>query len=332
MRIPDGRLLPPAVAIAAGIAAAAWYGFVLVRRAGMLLARAYDQGFFQAVVWNVAHGHGFTAGFWPRSFLGLHFSPLLGVPAGLELLWPDARALSLLHALALGAAAPAAYLLLTAMLPARSESRIVAAALAAPLPAWLLVQQAAAADFHPEAIALPLLLLAGWAGLTGRTALLFGLAVAALAAREDQAYGALLLGVVLVAAGRVRAGAGLAALAAGWAMVVTAVVMPWLRGPVPSQVDYYAWLHGAGAGDVLAALLRPAGWLQVAAAIAGTAGLPLLRPLWLLAALPPIALDLLSSHDPQPTLGFQYGLPLVLPVLVAAAFGARAAIERGWFR
>src|SRR5439155_21489310 len=140
-------------------------------------------------------GHGFTSGFFPANFLGLHFSPLLALPAALELLWPDARLLALLNAAALGLSAPAAYLLLRAMLDERPGAAVAAAVLAAPMPLWLALQQAASSGFHTEALALPLVLTAGWAGLRGRSLLCWACALVAPSAREDQAYAAAVIGL-----------------------------------------------------------------------------------------------------------------------------------------
>lgn len=328
----SGRLARPGLAVLlAGAAAATWYGCVLARRQGMLLARAYDQAFFQAVVWNAGHGGGFRSGYWPASFLGLHFSPVLALPAAIELVWADPRVLSALHALAIGAVAPAAYLLLTAMLPEAPAARPLAAAVSAALPLSLLLQRAVVAEFHPEAIGVVAALLAGWAGLRGRHGAMAALALLALCAREDLAYAVLVVGLALVGLGRRAAGLGLAAGAGLWAVAVAGVVMPALRAGTDSQLSgYYAWLPGAQPAQVLTALAQPAGWLAVLAAVAGLCGLPLLRPAWLLAALPPLAGDLLSRHDPQPLLELQYGLPLVVPLVVAAGFGARALLASRW--
>ncbi len=334
------------MSLGAGAVASALFAWTLLRWAGGLLVPAYDTAFFQQVVWNLGHGGGFSSGFWPASFLGLHFEPLLVLPAALERAWPDARLLSILQAIALGATAPAAYLLLSALLrpPAPTGTletpgpgsrrategdgdrrRWVAAALAAPVPLWAAVQQAARAGFHTEALALPLLLLAGWAGLRGRTALCWALALLALTAKEDQAYAVAVLGALLLWHGPSRRqGAALAAVAIAYGAAVEWAVMPALRGGVTSQVDpYYRWLHTASPGQVAAALANPGGWLALAGIVAGLAGLPLLRPAWLALALPPLAADLLSAHHPQPELRLQYALPLVLPLLVAAGLAAR---------
>src|SRR5258706_106927 len=132
------RAVPPAaLPLVAGATAAAAFAWSLARRSDALLLPAYDTAFFQQVVWTLGHGRGFASGFFPASLLGLHFEPLLAAPALLELAWPDARLLGLLQAVALGAAGPAAYLLLDALLPGR---RLVAAVLAAPVPFWAALQ------------------------------------------------------------------------------------------------------------------------------------------------------------------------------------------------
>ncbi len=98
--------LPLLVAIAAGIGGFAWMAWLGWRRAEGLTTNAYDQAYFQQLVWSIGHGRGFHSSFNPGDFLGLHFSPLLVVPAFLELAWPDARVLTLLQAAALGADRP----------------------------------------------------------------------------------------------------------------------------------------------------------------------------------------------------------------------------------
>src|SRR5258708_1357222 len=115
------------------------------------LLPAYGTAFFQQVVWTRGPGGGFASGFFPASLLGLHMEPLLVVPALLERAWPDARLLGVLDAVALGAAAPAAYLFLDALLG--RPGGWLAAALAAPVPLWAETQWAAWAGFHTEALA-----------------------------------------------------------------------------------------------------------------------------------------------------------------------------------
>ncbi len=316
LRVPAG----------AAVLAFAFFAWTLMQRAEALQVPAYDTAFFEQLVWNLGHGGGLVSGFFPGSFLGLHFSPLLALPAALELAWPDARLLFLLDAAALALAAPAAYLLLRALLVDRPGAGVAAAALAAPLPLWLALQWAAKAGFHTEALGLPLVLLCGWAGLRGRWVLCWACALLALAAKEDQAYAVAVIGLLLAVHGPSRRqGIALAVGAAAWGAAVELVVMPALLGPVPSDLEsYYRWLHHPTAGQVAAAIAAPAGWLAFAGMVAAMAGLPLLRPAWLVLAGPPLLADLLSAHASQPELHLQYALPLVVPVLVAGGLGARA--------
>lgn len=327
--------LIPAASGALGVAAVAW---TLWQRASALQLTAYDTAFFEQVVWNLGHGHGFVTGFFaapgrtvPANFLGLHFSPLLALPAAVQLAWPDAHALSLLTALALGLSAPAAYLMLRALLGDRPGAPAVSAALAAGLPFWLAVQQAAHAGFHTEVLALPLALTAAWAGLRGRTLLCWACALLVLCAKEDQAYAVMVVGILLAVHGPSRRqGVAMAALAVVWAGAMELVLMPALRGAATTYdvANYYAWLHHPTAGRVLAALANGTGWLGFGAAVLAMAGLPLLRPAWLALALPVVLGDLLSADTPQSLLHLQYALPLVVPVMVAGGLGARTLLDR----
>jgi hypothetical protein len=318
------------VPLLTGAVAFAVIAWTLLQRSAGLSVSAYDTAFFEQVVWNLSRGRGFTSGFFGANFLGLHFSPLLALPAAVELAWPDARALALLQAAALGLSAPTAYLLLRALLGGRPGAPVAAAALAAVVPLWLALQQAASAGFHTEALALPLLLTAAWAGLGGRNILCWACALAALCAKEDQAYAVAVIGLLLAFHGPSRtSGVALVVVSVAWGAAVEFVVMPALRGPVRSDVaSYYSWLPHAGAGPIALAMANRDGWLGFAALIAGMAGLPLLRPAWLALALPPLAGDLLSAHPSQTILHLQYALPLVVPVLVAGGLGVRSVLDR----
>lgn len=321
------RVLPP---VAPALAAAAFFGAVsrvLLWRAERLQVPAYDSAFFEQLVWNLGHGRGFVSGYYGADFLGLHFSPLLLGPAAVERVWPDARLLALLGAAGLALSAPATYLFLRALLGDRG--RWLAAGVGAALPLTIAVQNAAGAGFHTEELALPLVLLAGWAGLRGRWWACWGCALLALCAKEDQAYAVAVVGLLLTRRGpQPRQGVALVAAAVAWAAVVVLLVMPALRGAIPSEVaSYYTWLRSASPTGLAAALARPAGWGVLLATIAGLAGLPLLRPAWLALALPPLLGNLLSAHATQPELHLQYGLPLVVPLAVAAGLGAERLLR-----
>lgn len=339
------RSLPALLVTASALAGLAWTAWLLMRKADGLATPSFDQAYFQQLVWQIANGHGFHSDFNPGDFLGLHFSPLLVVPAALQTMWSDARLLSLLQVTALAVAVPFAFLFFRAVFGSSRRATWLAAALAVPMPLWPVMQGIVRAEFHTEALALPLLFAAGWAGLTRRPAILWLSAVLALTAKEDQVYAVAAIGLAIVALAPGRLGSrprlhgvGLVALAIGWAVVVFGVVKPWFRAGAAYDTDaYYAWL-GGGFGllrlpfeqpeALLAILRRPDGWWTAILLVGVLAGLPLLRARWLLLLLPPLLANMLSKHDPQPALALQYGQMLVIPAVVAAAIGGRRSL--GW--
>lgn len=328
-------------AAAAGLIGALWSGSLLLTRAQGLTTTAYDLAFFQQLVWRIGHDGAWLTSFDDGSFLGLHFSPLLVVPALIQqLLGHDARWLTVIHAAAIGALAPATFLFARAALRPSRHAALVALGLSIPAPCWAISQEIARADFHPELVGIVLALVAGWAGLTGRVRTMWLLAALAVTAREDVAYAVLGAGLVVAAvAGHRRArrhGRLLSGAAVAWSLAVLGVIMPAIRGDaVVDTARYYAWL-GSGPEILLApftltnqivdAFTRPEPWFVVAGLGISLLGLPLLRPRWLLLVVPPLTATLLSRHLPQPFLLFHYPIILIVPALAATVMGGRRAL------
>ena len=328
-----------AVLGASGVAVA-WAATLLLRRVDGLGTGAYDLGFFQQVIWNVGTTGAWVSSFHDGSFLGLHFSPILVVPATIgAVLGHDARWLSLLHAIGIGALIPATFLFLRAAFHPGRWAVALAAGIAIPLPIWASMQWVIRSDFHPELAGVVLALLAGWAGLTGRPRAMWLLALVAMTTREDVAYAIAVVGLVVAVRGRGRMrqhGRVLVVAGIVWGTVVFAILMPWLRDGLPSDTArYYRWL-GDGAAiltapfripdRILGALTRPDPWFVVAGMLVAVGGLPLLRPRWFLPMVPPLLALFLSGHPPQAALLFQYPLLLVVPLLAATAMGGRRAL------
>ncbi len=342
---------PALLSVMAGLAATGWVAMLLIGRVDGLSATPYDLAFFQQVIWNVGTNGQWISSFHEGSFLGLHFSPILAVPALVErFVGADVRVLSLFHAAAVGAIVPAAFMFLRAALRPNRWAGALAAGLALGIPVWGAMQDVIRSDFHPEAAGVGLALLAGWAGLTGRPRAMWVFAILALATREDLAYAVGVIGLVVAGRGRGdlrRHGRILALVAASWAVVVFSLLMPWLRdGAVSDTAHYYAWL-GGGLGvlaapftmteRVVAALTRPEPWFVVAGMTVSLLGLPLVRPRWGVLVLPPLLALLLSNHRWQANVTLQYSLILVVPLLVSAGLGGRRAIVaatrlRRWWR
>ncbi|MEO5965689.1 MAG: DUF2079 domain-containing protein, partial [Candidatus Limnocylindrales bacterium] len=294
-------------------------------------------------MWRIGQNGQWVTSFANGSFLGLHFSPILWVWAMLErAVWSDARLLSVAHALSLALLVPAVFLFIRAALRPSRLAPVIAAGLAVMVPFWAVNQQVLQSDFHPELLGIALAIAAGWAGLSGRTALMWVLGLIALATREDVSYAVAVIGIAVWALGRGsrarRRGLMLAGVGGAWAVIVFAVVIPWFRGDtVVDTASYYAWL-GSGPGILLApftrgarivaALTHEGSWYVVVGLVVSLAGLPLLGWRWLVLLAPPLAASLLSAHEPQPSLLLQYPIILLTPAIVAAAMGARRLLRR----
>jgi uncharacterized membrane protein len=331
---------PLIVMVVAGIVATTWVAVLLVGRADGLSAPPYDLAFFQQVVWNIGQDARWVSSFHDGSFLGLHFSPILVVPALVErFVWPDVRVLSLIHAATIGAFVPATFLFLRAGFRPSRVGALLAAVLAISLPLWGAMQDTIRSDFHPEVTGIVLALLAGWAGLTGHSRTLWILAIVALLTREDVSYAVFVLGLVIATRGPRRSrrqGRVLSVVAVGWGIVIFGFLMPLIRAGAPSETaTYYAWLGGGldvllapftKTDAVLAALTRPAPWFVFAGMVVSLGGLPLLRPRWAALVLPPLVALMLSDHFWQAGLRLQYPMILVVPLLAATLFGGRRAL------
>jgi hypothetical protein len=179
-------IFPTVPVVAAAIAFAWTVNAELVRVYGMT-SPAGDLAYDQQLVWNISHAN----------FLGIHFELILVVLAAVEKLWPSPAVLLIFSAAGVAATAPAAYLFFRALLPAdRAESPWVAVALAAPIPFWAAIDL-----FDPENIALPLALVAAWAGLRGHRVAMWILCVLVLMCKEDQAYTVGIIGILMGAYG-----------------------------------------------------------------------------------------------------------------------------------
>lgn len=331
----------PDLAVAIGaVLATIWASSILWRRLDGLATGAYDLGFFQQVIWNIGTTGRWTSSFHEGSFLGLHFSPILVVPALLQrVVGFEPHVLSLVHAVGIGGLVVASHLFLREVLRPSRWSGAGAALVAVLVPVWPTTQWIIRSDFHPELIGVVLALLAGWAGLRDRPRAMWLLAAAALVTREDVAYAVLVIGLVIRARGgkRMRARGRMLAIVAGVAgTAIFLVIMPLLRDGAPSDTaEYYAWL-GAGLhiptapvrlpARFLEAILRPEPWLVLLGMIVGLGGLPVLSRRWLALVVPPFAALLLSAHAPQAAIINQYPIILVVPLIVAAGFGGRVSL------
>jgi len=322
--------------VASAVIGFVWILGTQLRRLFGLTAPAWDLATTQQVVWSLSAGQGWSSSFDSgNDFLGIHMEPVLLLIAAIEKLWPSPVGLLVISAIGLAATAPAAFLMLRAMLPDHPARTWLALALSIPMPFWAATQGAAAFQFHPENIALALAMLAAWAGLTGRHVALYLLSVLVLTCKEDQTYTAFVIGLLVWRLGtpEFRAhGRNVMLLAAAWLVLGVGLLEFLIRGAGYSpDTAYYWWIINRAEPDFfLQAVSRPDAWLVLGGVIVGLLGLPLAAPRWFLLVVPPLLADLMSSHDPQERLQLHYALIILFPLVVAAGFGGRRLLRGAW--
>jgi uncharacterized membrane protein len=289
----------------------------------------FDLGNMVQAVWSTAHGH-------PLQITGLrgdqisrlaaHFDPILVALAPLWLVWPSPDLLLVVQAVAVALGAlPVFWLARKHLGSDRVGLGFALAYLLYPATQWLTLN-----EFHPVALACPLLLYAVWYLDEGRLLPFAVCGLLAAATKEEIALVVAGLGIwFALAHGHRLEGAAIAAAGAAVALVAIEVVIPHFnRAGSSSFFSRYGEVGGSPGGILRTAVTDP--WKIVTTAVTGRGlgylarlVLPLgllvvFAPLLLLAAIPELAINLLSATTTQTSIRFHYTAGLI-PVLVAAA-------------
>ncbi|HYX89187.1 MAG TPA: DUF2079 domain-containing protein [Gaiellaceae bacterium] len=302
----------------------------------------FDLGNMVQAVWSTAHGH-------PLQITGLrgdqisrlaaHFDPILALLAPLWLIWPSPDALLVLQAVAVALGALPVFWLGRKHLG--SEHAALGFALAYllyPATQWLTLN-----EFHPVALACPLLLYTVWYLDEGRLLPFAVFAVLAAATKEEIGLVVAGLGLWYALAHRRRLeGEAIAVAGAAVALIAIEIVIPHFnRGGSSSFFSRYGEVGGSPGGILRTAVTAP--W-KIATTAATGRGLGylvrlvlplgllvLFAPFLLLAAIPELAINLLSATTTQTSIRFHYTAGLI-PILVAAAVlgAARLVRDRPW--
>lgn len=288
-------------------------------------------------VWALRHGvtsvslDGGTHVFAP------HLSLLLWPVAQLTRVFPAQSTLLVLQATALGCAVVPLWLL------ARRVANLRVGAAAALLAAYALypaVHGVNLSGFHVAAVALPLLLLAAWAGFEGR-AVVLGIAVAVvLSARADLGLAVAGVGLVLALNGRRRLGAWTAGAGVAWTALATVVLQPALDGSSPHLRAFADYGDGAGEvawglltspGDVVGDLTAEANLDLLVLLLGPLLFLPVLVPRFLVGVVP-VGIATLLATGPDDPLWSGRTVPVTALLFLATTFAlhrlGREGVER----
>jgi uncharacterized membrane protein len=323
----------------AAIAAyAAGFGSLSILRHRAFNTGRYDLGNMVQTVWNTAHGHflQMTSGDGRQiSRLAAHFDPILAAFAPLWWIWPSPELLLTVQAIvvALGAL-PVFWLARKHVGSERAGLAFALVYLLYPATEWLTLN-----EFHPVALACPFLLFAFWYLDEDRLLPFAVFAVLAMTTKEEIGFVVAGFGVWYAVRRRRREGAIVAAAGVLVSALAIAVVIPhYNAGAESAFYGRYDAIGGSAGGIAKTAVTHP--WRLFEQAFQNAdlhyllhLLLPLglvfaFAPLVLVAALPELALNMLSATPTQTSIHFHYVAGAIPPLVIASVLGAAALARR----
>jgi uncharacterized membrane protein len=317
----------------------AGFGALAAREHDAFETGRFDLGNMTQAVWSTVEGRPLDVtdlGGDQISRLGAHVDPVLALFAPLWLVWPSATMLLVVQAAAIALGALPMFWLGRKHLGSEWAGVFCGLAyLVYPAVQWLALD-----EFHPVALACPLLAFAFWYLDEDRLWAFVPFGVLAALTKEEIPLVVAALGVwYAIAKGRRLAGTVIAVAGfATTALWLGAVIPHFREGAEPAFYGRYDAVGGSPAGIVKTTLTDP---LAIAEAVTERRdllylvelGLPLaalflLAPLALIAAVPELLANLLSSVGNQTSIRFHYTAPITPFLLAAAILGAAQFVRR----
>ncbi|WP_199307156.1 DUF2079 domain-containing protein [Alkalinema sp. FACHB-956] len=312
----------------------------------LLRSGSLDLGYFDQAAYLLSQGEVPIVSFWGYHFMGGHADWIMYFVAILYKLYPTVYWLLGLQAIALSLSPwPVWALARQAGLTTAQASTIAGTTLLYPLLFNLNLS-----DFHPEVLAFPAILTALWAARANRIGW-FGSAIfLALGCRDALALTIAAMGLWLIVWEKRRV-CGAIALFSGtlWFLLATKVVIPAFRPHGVESVVRYGYLGQSLNEIVFNIFFKPWLWLEHIVSLEtlnylfvlliplawGLVGLRSWKPLVpLVAAIPQLAMNLLSENDLMRNIIHQYSLPilpfLLLTVIAILAEGKGSIPSRRW--
>ena len=290
---------------------------------------AFDLGFFDQATYLISQGQPPIVSFWGFHVLGGHADWILFAIAWFYRLYPSVYWLLVIQAVALSLGAlPVWYLARQAGLnPAQAKAVAIAYLL------YPLIFNLNLFDFHPEVIALPLILASVWAARNRQLGWFTLCLVLILGCRVALSLTVAAMGVWLWGFEQRRwYGAIAVGLGLGWFLLATQLVIPYFRPGGVESVWRFAYLGNSLTEIGLNLVLKPhlvvpvlLTWKNLEYLLLLLApvlwGLSLAHLAPLLPTIPTLAMNLLSTMETQKDLLHQYSLPVV-PFLLLATIAA----------
>ena len=304
----------------------------------ILRYRAYNTGRFDLgnmsqAVWATAHGHPLAVTNLQGeqvSRLGSHVDPILVAFAPLWWIWPSPSMLVTAQAVAIALGAlPVFWLARKRLGSERAALGFALAYLLYPAVQWLTLN-----EFHPVALACPLLLFAFWYLDEDRFAAFAAFAVLAALTKEEIPLVIAGMGVWYAVSRRNwLVGGAIAAIGVVLTAISVEVILPHFNSGASSRFYERYGALGSSPGEILKTLFTHPGRLAEAAfdhegihyvldLLVPLLLLAFAAPLVLVAALPELGLNLLSATHTQSSIHHHYTAGLIPPLVVATVLGA----------
>ncbi|MFL6590213.1 MAG: DUF2079 domain-containing protein [Chthoniobacterales bacterium] len=318
---PDpGRVVPIALGLLF-VAATTWTSYA---HWANFEYRTFDLAYYVQALWQLLHGR-LDVSVAGVPLLGNHVEPIVLIVLPVFALLRHPITLVVLQNAALGAMAPLGFAIGRRLrLSPVGAACLAAAVLLTPATGYVALH-----EFHPEAFTAPLVLVVVYARLRDSLSLHWLGVVGLLSCKENMALLIAAYCAVHLVLERQRAGSELrrwyiwpGAIAIGWLLLCAKVITPGLNS---GAIDYLALYDrlGHSTGEILTnALMQPqrlitalghsiAGGNLLYGLLLPFLGLTLLRPRWLLIALPILLQHLLSWRSSEWQIYFHYAAPLI---------------------
>ena len=292
----------------------------------------FDLAFYVQAMWLALRGQ-WTVSLLNVPLMGNHAEPIVFLLAPLFALWSHPMLFVIVQTLVL-ATMPFTAWRITQRLGIERFPGIALALATILTPATVRV---GLYEFHPEALAGPLLLLLIEARLAERRGLFWLWFVAVLSVKENMALLLVAWCVVFAVLDRRRGAPWVlrwngwpGVVAAGWLLICGRVISPWLNAGNVDYLQLYSHL-GASSGEIVKnfavapQLACSALWRALThgnlvwSLLLPLLALPLLRPRWWLIAAPLLLQHLLSWRYSEWSIGAHYPAPLIPLLWIAAA-------------
>ena len=324
-----------------------WMSYETILRYDTFKATAFDLGNMDQAIWNTLHGRLFqftnqgADWYGPPTRLAFHVEPILLPISLLYLFHADPRILLVFQTVVLATGALPVFLLTRRIIPEWPLLAPVMCVSYLLAPALLGLNLF---DFHPLALATPLLLYAVLALEQKRYGWFLLCCLLASACKEEVPLVVACLGILVVWKYKLpRLGLVLIIGGAVWSFIAFKVVMPHFNPGAQNNNFWYRYedLGSSPGAAIVNLLVHP--WLiftllltlnrlyYLASLFRSTGFLAILAPEWLIPALPNLAVNLMSFDALLNSGVYHYNASIIPFVVIAAIHGTRRLLDT-WYQ